>query len=120
MDCKILRPVSYDLTEDDITFVVPATALYNLVTYAFFNCSAVRDATGSEFVYIQIDGTSYNVLDRAGNWLRYGRLRPNTRIRLVYGADPADNQHFLVIHDLPCECLTNGATAAAAATVLPS
>lgn len=114
MACNVLRPVSYTLTDTGITFVVPDEALQNLGIYTFFNCSAVRDATGSEFVYIQINGESYIVEDRAGNYLRYGRLRPNIRVRLVYGADPADNQHFLVIHDLPCECLTNGAAATTA------
>lgn len=113
MNCnQTLRPISYDLVAGtSITFNMAeqGTAfLQNLEMFTLCDCSYLTEATGSEFVYINIAGTSYNVYDRAGNWLRYGRLlnrkAPN-RLRMVFGDDPTDRAHFLVIHDLPCQVL---------------
>lgn len=109
MGCNIvLRPVSYTITAGaSIVFTVPDTALANLSVYTFYNCTHITEDTGAEVVSLSIGGTSYPVLDRAGNALRYGRMRPGMRIRMVYGDDPVEDAHFLVIHDMPCECLTS-------------
>lgn len=115
--CNTLRPFSVDVvTGTSVTFnvqnpigsIVPLDEVYTLV-----ECACLSNTTGAEYVYINIGGTAINVYDKAGDWLQYGRIKNGTcqkRLRMIYGAIPADRQHFTVIHALPCQILTAATT----------
>lgn len=122
-DCRTLRPIDVTVvTGTSVTFLVPEFTPFQSGVYTLLDCTCLANTTGAEYVYIQpFGGDAINVYAKGGDWLQYKRIAGlrEKRIRLVYGAIPADRAHFEVIHDLPAGCLTSASTTAetAASTV---
>lgn len=85
-----------------ITLAVAEVPLVNRGCYVMDWCVYAPDLVGTEFVYIDIGGTSYNVVDKLGNWVQIGQMPRCQRLRLAFGAIPADEGHFKLLNDIRC------------------
>lgn len=103
---KELRASAYDAAATAFTITaVPAcacngaiTQLFNGQRFRLITCLAFPAVTTLVPVYIEINGTSYPVLDENGNTLMSDQVRSRRCYNLLFGTNPV---HFILKQ---CSC----------------
>lgn len=96
---RYLKSSSITVSSDTLTIlIVPQINLVNLRRYCLLLAQSIPENAGTAQVKITINGFTYPIYTRSGNFLRADELRCRKIYPVIYGNDP---NHFSLINCVP-------------------